>query len=87
MATNDTTTIHAIRQKRYTLSTMAPMLPFTVRSRNFGSPESVRESLLYRLAYQNGVKSTGAGPPFGDLARPSRSVRIMMEAKSDVNRP
>jgi len=61
MATTSTTTIHVIRQKRYTLRTMTPIWFFTVRPCNFRSRASICEWLLYRLAYQNGVKSTGLG--------------------------
>lgn len=74
MATTTITTIHAITQKRYTLSTMAPMLLFTVKPRGSRNRASMREWLLYRLAYQNGVKSTGSGRSIGDVVRPSYNV-------------
>jgi hypothetical protein len=64
MATITITTIHAITQARYKLSTMMPKPFFTVIPRVLPGRDPILERILYRLGYQNGVKST-QGVSFG----------------------
>jgi len=71
MATITITAIHAMTQKRYTSSTTSPKLFFTVSPRMLrGAEDPILEQKLYRLGYQNGIKSMDSStfPTHGEVS-------------------